>query len=128
MYSNNSNTAPVLLSPYLCYISFLCLDLYALGDEVSISKGSLMRTKDLCVLIFPRVLVTSPHGVSGQVSRYLIVSISDLCCRLYYHVYTLARTPATRPVYLILTRLFHIGEKLDVTSHQLWCKLSPSFL
>ena len=27
----------VLLSPYLCFISFLCLDQYELGDDVSVS-------------------------------------------------------------------------------------------
>ena len=34
----------VLLSPYLCLISFLYLNLYALGDDASISKGSFMQT------------------------------------------------------------------------------------
>ena len=41
----------VLLSPYLCFISFLYLDLYVLGDDVLISEGSFMQTKPLCVLI-----------------------------------------------------------------------------
>ena len=39
----------VLLSPYLCFISFLYLDLYALGDDSSISEGSFMQTKHLCL-------------------------------------------------------------------------------
>ena len=30
----------VLLSPYLCFISFLNLDLYVLGDDALISYGS----------------------------------------------------------------------------------------
>ena len=30
----------VLLSPYLCFISFLYLDLYVLGDNLWISYGS----------------------------------------------------------------------------------------
>ena len=32
----------VLLRPYLCFISFLYLDLYVLGDDTLISKGSFM--------------------------------------------------------------------------------------
>ena len=41
----------LLLSPYLCFISLLNLDLYILGDDALISKGSFMQTKYLCVLI-----------------------------------------------------------------------------
>ena len=41
----------VLLSPYLCFVSFLYLELYVLGDDAWISKGSFMQTKYLCVLI-----------------------------------------------------------------------------
>ena len=41
----------LLLSPYLCFISFLYLDLYVLGDDALISKGSFMQTKYLCGLI-----------------------------------------------------------------------------
>ena len=41
----------LLLSPYLCFISFLYLDLYVLGDDALICKGSYMQTKYLCVLI-----------------------------------------------------------------------------
>ena len=40
-----------LLSPYLCFISFLYLDLFLLGDGKSISKGSFMRTKHLFGLV-----------------------------------------------------------------------------
>ena len=39
------------LSPYLCLISLLYLDLYVLGDDALISKGSFMQTKYLRVLI-----------------------------------------------------------------------------
>ena len=35
----------LLLSPYLCFISLLYLDLYVLGDDALISKGSFMQTK-----------------------------------------------------------------------------------
>ena len=41
----------LLLSPYLCFISFLYLDLYVLGDDALISWGSLMQTNHPCVLI-----------------------------------------------------------------------------
>ena len=40
-----------LLSPYLCFISLLYLDLYVLGDDALISYGSFMQTKYLCVMI-----------------------------------------------------------------------------
>ena len=39
-----------LLSPYLCFISFLYLDLYVLGFDALISYGSFMQIKYLCVL------------------------------------------------------------------------------
>ena len=42
----------LLLSPNLCFISVLYLDLYVLGDDALISLGSFMQTKYLCVLIF----------------------------------------------------------------------------
>ena len=43
----------LLLSPYLCSISYLYLALYmyVLGDDALLSKGSFMQTKHLCVLI-----------------------------------------------------------------------------
>ena len=41
----------LLLSPYLCFISLLYLDLYVLGGDALISKGSFMQTEYLCVLI-----------------------------------------------------------------------------
>ena len=41
----------VLLSPYLCLISFLYLDLYVLGDHTWRCKGHFMQTKHVCVLI-----------------------------------------------------------------------------
>ena len=39
------------VSPDACFISFLYLDLYVLGDEALISKESSMQAKNLCVLI-----------------------------------------------------------------------------
>ena len=41
----------LLLSPYICFIFLLYLDLYVLGDDVLISKGSFFQTKYLNVLI-----------------------------------------------------------------------------
>ena len=41
----------LLLSPNLCFISFLYLDLYVLGYVALISQGSFMQTKYICVLI-----------------------------------------------------------------------------
>ena len=39
----------LLLSPYLCFVSFLYLDLYVLGDDALISQWSFMQTKHLCL-------------------------------------------------------------------------------
>ena len=41
----------LLLSFYLCFISLFYLDLYVLGDDALISKGSFMQIKYLCVLV-----------------------------------------------------------------------------
>ena len=41
----------LLLSPYLCFISLLYLDLNVLEDDALISKGLFMQTKYLYVLI-----------------------------------------------------------------------------
>ena len=41
----------LLLSPYLCSISLIYLDLYVLEDYSLIIQGSFMQTKYLCVLI-----------------------------------------------------------------------------
>ena len=47
----SGNQFYLLLSPYLCFISFLYLDLYVLGDDALIGKGPFMQAKHLCVLI-----------------------------------------------------------------------------
>ena len=41
----------LLFSLYLCFIAFLYLDLYVLGDDALISYGSFMQHKHLCVFI-----------------------------------------------------------------------------
>ena len=45
----------VRLSPHSCFIFFLYLDLDVLGDDYSIRKGSIMRTKHLCALTHIRI-------------------------------------------------------------------------
>ena len=41
----------LLLSPYVCFISFLYRNLFVLGDDTLISYVSYMQTKYICVLI-----------------------------------------------------------------------------
>ena len=41
----------LLLSPYICFISLLYLDLYVLGVDTLISQGSFMQNIYTCVLI-----------------------------------------------------------------------------
>ena len=41
----------LLLSPYPCFVSLLCLDLCVLGDGALMSWGSFMQAGYLCVLI-----------------------------------------------------------------------------
>ena len=41
----------LLLSPYLCFISLLFLDLYVLGDDALITYRPFMQTKYLYVLV-----------------------------------------------------------------------------
>ena len=49
----------LLFSPYLCFNSFLYLDLYVLGDDALISKGSFMQANYLCVLSTSDLRTTS---------------------------------------------------------------------
>ena len=41
----------LLLNPYLCFIYFLYLDVYALGDDALISMGYFMQTKYLSMCL-----------------------------------------------------------------------------
>ena len=45
----------LLLSSYLCFISYLYLDLYVLGNDALLSQGSFMQTKYQCVLVRVRI-------------------------------------------------------------------------
>ena len=47
----------LLLSHYLCFFTLLYSDLHVLGDDALISKGYLMQTIYLCVLIHIRLRV-----------------------------------------------------------------------
>ena len=53
-FSASSILLYILLSPYICFIFSLYLDLYLLGDDTPISQGSFMRTKHLFDLIHMR--------------------------------------------------------------------------
>ena len=55
--------------PYLCFISFLYLDLYVLGDGALISRGSFVQTKHLCVLLIVR-LARRETGLSPPVKYF----------------------------------------------------------
>ena len=67
-----------MLSPYLCFISFLYLDLYVPRNGTSISKGSFMRTKHLFVLIHIR-----NKGNVGTVRMFICVCLAHcLLCFL----------------------------------------------
>ena len=75
----------LLLSPYLCFISYVYLDLYVLGDDALISQGSFMQTKPLtcssrlwCLMVI--LSLSSLYPGSGVV---LDLSIPDLCTLTY---------------------------------------------
>ena len=55
----------LLLSPYLCFISLLYLDLCVLGDDELVGWGSFLQTRYLCVLV--RVWVKGGVGAVGPV-------------------------------------------------------------
>ena len=62
----------LLLSLCYCFVSFLYLDLYVLGDDALIGWGSFVPTRHLCVLV--RVWagggVVAPLGRCGPFSEY----------------------------------------------------------
>ena len=41
----------LLLSPYPCFVSLLCLGLCVLGDDALVGWGSFVQARCLCVLI-----------------------------------------------------------------------------
>ena len=65
----------VLLSPYICFISFLYLDLYVFGDDALISQGSFMQTKHICVLI--HILIKGEDGAVKLVQALQLNIFTD---------------------------------------------------
>ena len=63
----------VLLSPNLCFISFLYLNLYVLGDNAWMRYGSFMQTKHLCFLNHIRTL-----GEAGAVKPFKALQYSNI--------------------------------------------------
>ena len=81
----------LLLSPYLCVISLLYLDLYVLGNDALISYGSFMQTTScvdllcfcsvlcllcLCARLFVRTLWT-PNGKGLTIWLSFVVSTCE---------------------------------------------------
>ena len=77
----------VLLNPYLCFISFLYLNLYVLWDDASwISKGSFMQTKHIYVSWSTselRVRLVPPNMFKPS-SDFTDSSFVDLFCYLCF--------------------------------------------
>ena len=55
----------VLLNHYLCFTSFIYLDLYVFGDDALTSFGSFMQTKHLCAL--SHILTKGDDGAAKPV-------------------------------------------------------------
>ena len=53
-FFNSSIELYVLLNPYLRFITFLYLNVYVLGDDISMSSESFIQIKHLFVLIHTR--------------------------------------------------------------------------
>ena len=70
-----------LLSPYLCFIYFLYLDLYVLGDIALISQGSFLQTKHLCVLIriWTKGEVGAPLNRSKPSRKIFLLTVPRRC-------------------------------------------------
>ena len=73
----------LLLSPYLCFISFLYLDLYVLGDDALISYGSFMQSKHLCVLIHTQDEVGALLNRFKPSSKIFLLSVARLLWIIY---------------------------------------------
>ena len=83
----------VLLSPYVCFISFLNFDVCVHGDDESISYGFFMRTKRLCVLIHIILKIRLAPMYMFKTSCIMLLAILRWCffygsCLLFMvHVY-----------------------------------------
>ena len=63
----------LLLSSYLCFISFFNLDLYLLGDDTSISQGSFTQTKHHLSWSTSKIRVQlAPSNMCGHSSNFLL--------------------------------------------------------
>ena len=71
----------LLLSAYLCFISFLYIDFYVLGDNALISYESFMQTKHLCVLIhiWTKSEVDAPLNWFTSSSKIFLLTVPRRC-------------------------------------------------
>ena len=67
----------LLLSLYLCFISFLYLDLYVLRDDVLISFFH--ATKNLCVLIHTKGEIGAPLNRLKPSSKIFLLTVPRRC-------------------------------------------------
>ena len=69
------------LSPCLFFVSFVCPDLYVLGDGALMGWGSIMRAKRLCVLvrIWAGGGVGAPLGRFGPSSGIFLLAVPGRC-------------------------------------------------
>ena len=61
-----------------CFISFLYLDLYVLGDDTSISCGSVVRAKHICVKL--RVVLLTLNMFKHSTDFSLVVLFAIYLC------------------------------------------------
>ena len=73
------------VSPYLCFIFFLCLDLYFQMDDASMGWGSLVQTKHLFVLIHFRIKGEAGTDKHVWVLQFFLLTIPRQCffCRSF---------------------------------------------
>ena len=69
------------MSPYLCFITFLYLDLYVLGEDALISWGSFMQTKHIFVFIhiWTKGEVGAPLNRFKPSSKIFLLTIPRQC-------------------------------------------------
>ena len=71
----------LLLSPCLCFVSFLYLDLYVLGDVGLVGWGSFMQARHLCVLVLVWAGggVCAPLGQLRPSSKVFLLAVPGQC-------------------------------------------------
>ena len=113
----------VLLSPCLCFISFLYLDLYVLGNGAWISYGSFMQTKYLCVLIhiWTKGEVGAPSNRFKPSSKSIFTDHSKAVLLLWIiYVISVLFCHIFMQVCLLMPCGHLLGKGLPVGS-RLWC-------